>query len=335
MTTALTRRTLLASAIAAGVAGPLAAAGPASAARPRLTLPAPTGPHPIGTVERHLADGRRELMVGIWYPAAARRGPVVPWMPGALLRALLADNGLPSDAAASPLTAAHEGAPALRALGRRPVIVFSHGADGHRSEITVIVQELASHGYTVVTVDHTDSYTEFPGGRLHVPDDDVSVTPYDHADDITFVLDHLEDVTAGRRIGMFGYSKGGTATAIIVGRDRRVRAGISLDGPMECQPPLTTDIHRPFLMLTASFPRTPGSSAADFWTHLKGWRRDVHIDGGTEISFSDAVWLLPQLARLTGMSDEDLAGWIGTYDPARAVRLQQTYPLAFFDQHLR
>jgi hypothetical protein len=35
------------------------------------------------------------------------------------------------------------------------------------------------------------------------------------------------------------------------------------------------------------------------------------------------------------MSDEDLAGWIGTLDPARAVRIQQAYPPAFFDRHLR
>jgi hypothetical protein len=45
--------------------------------------------------------------------------------------------------------------------------------------------------------------------------------------------------------------------------------------------------------------------------------------------------LIPQLATITGMSDDDLAGWIGTLDPARAVRIQQAYPLAFFDLHLR
>lgn len=35
------------------------------------------------------------------------------------------------------------------------------------------------------------------------------------------------------------------------------------------------------------------------------------------------------------MSDEDLRGWIGTLDPAHAVRIWQAYPLAFFDLHLR
>ena len=35
------------------------------------------------------------------------------------------------------------------------MLVFSHGADEHRAEATIVVQELASHGYVVVTVDHT------------------------------------------------------------------------------------------------------------------------------------------------------------------------------------
>ena len=35
------------------------------------------------------------------------------------------------------------------------------------------------------------------------------------------------------------------------------------------------------------------------------------------------------------MSDEALPGWIGTFDPARAVTIEQAYPLAFVDLHLR
>ncbi|WP_030443634.1 alpha/beta hydrolase family protein [Actinoplanes subtropicus] len=378
MTTALTRRHLLAAALAAGAAGPLAGAGLASASaaasrpslsRPRLRLPAPTGPYRLGTVSLHLIDtsrpdpvagpGRyRELMASVWYPATpdARRYPAAVWLQDAPLRGLLADNDLPVNVAAAPLTAGREAAPALRALGRRPVIVFSHGSNGHRSETTIIVQELASHGYVVVTVDTpNDAFIEFPDGRLAVPDDDLPTTPWDHADDIPFVLDRIEDLAAGhnpdaehrrlpeglaeildlRRVGMFGYSKGGTATALAMIGDQRIRAGLSLDGPMQCQPPITTDVDRPFLMMTATFTRAADSSAAEFWTHLRGWRRNLQIDGGTEISYSDAVWLLPQIARLTGMSDQDLAGWIGTFNPNLAVKIQQTYPLAFFDLHLR
>jgi hypothetical protein len=100
-------------------------------------------------------------------------------------------------------------------------------------------------------------------------------------------------------------------------------------------PPITADIDRPFMMMTATFTRAANTSAADVWTHLHGWHRNVQIDGGTEISYSDAVWLLPQIARLTGMNDQDLADWIGTFNPSLAVKIQRAYPLAFFDLHLR
>jgi hypothetical protein len=35
-------------------------------------------------------------------------------------------------------------------------------------------------------------------------------------------------------------------------------------------------------MMTADFTRAADPSAADFWTHLHGWRRNPQIDGGTE-----------------------------------------------------
>ncbi|WP_327041683.1 acetylhydrolase [Micromonospora ureilytica] len=372
MTTALTRRHLLAAALATGVAVPLGGAGhgwaaPAPHGPARITLPPPTGPHRVGTVSLHLVDGsrpdpvagpgrHRELMASVWYPAVrdARRHPVVPWMPAAPLRALLVSAGFDAGAAVAPLTAGYEGAPALRAPERLPVIVFSHGNDGHRAEATIVVQELASHGYVVVTVDHTyDGFSEFPDGRLTVPED-LSFTPWDHAHDIRFVLDRIEDLAAGRnpdaerrplpaglgaaldvrRIGMFGWSKGATATALVMNQDRRVRAGLGFDGPMQSVPPVA-EIDRPFMLMTAEFTRAAEPSVEQFWSYLHGWRLNVHADGAAHSSYCDNQWLIPQLARIIGMSDEDLAGWIGTLDPARAVRIQQAYPLAFFDLHLR
>ncbi len=125
--------------------------------------------------------------------------PRAPWMPAAPVQALLADNGFDTGVAAGPLTSGREGAPALP--GRYPVILFSHGANGHRSETTVVVQELVSHGYVVATVDHPhDAYVEFPDGRLAVPDD-VSTTPRTHASDVLFVLDRLQRIAAGRNPG--------------------------------------------------------------------------------------------------------------------------------------
>jgi hypothetical protein len=320
---------------------------------PRLTLPPPTGPHRIGTRWLHLVDRSRadpvlgpghprELMASVWYPSTqeARRYPVAPWLPDAPTRALLASAGFGADAALAPLTAGHLGAPMRRTRERLPVIVYSHGNDSHRSEATIMVQELVSHGYVVVTVDSTfDAYSEFPDGRLTVPSEEIGFTPWDHAHDVRFVLDSLDSLDGDRldlrRVGMAGWSKGATATAILLSQDRRVRAGLAIDGPMQSQPP-PPDVDRPLMIMTAENSRTLEPSVEDFWKyHVHGWRLNIEADGVAHGSYIDHQWLIPQLARITGMSDGERESWIGTLDPGRALKIQRAYPLAFFDRHLR
>jgi hypothetical protein len=369
----LSRRTagkaLLAAAVVLGIPG-TASARSAVAGPARLTLPPPTGPFPVGTVALHLADAARadpvtgpghprELMVSLWYPTRdVRHHPRAPWLPAGVTRTLLADAGFPPDAAAAPLTAGHLGAPVLRVGGRLPVVVYSHGADGHRANNTIAVQELASHGYLVITVDHVyDAYTEFPGGRISVPVNDPAVipsTPELREADIRFVLDRIEDLDAGRnpdvdrrplpaglrgafdldRTGMFGWSAGGATTARVMYLDRRVKAGLGLDAPMH-GPVVTAGLDRPFMLMTAEITRANDPAVAEFWSHLTGWRRTLQADGAVHTSYGDYQFLYPQLAAAVGMSDEQLRTLIGTLDPDRAVRIQQAYPLAFFDLHLR
>jgi dienelactone hydrolase len=371
--TDMTRRRILAAALITGLGAtvPLGAASRAWAAPTasdpaRLTLPAPTGPYPVGTVPLHLIDtsrpdpaagpGRhRELMAGVWYPACKTENlPRAPWMTDGALRAFLTDVGFPLDPALGPLTAGHVGAPVHRASHRLPVIVYSHGAGSHRGDHTIMVQELASHGYAVVTVDHTyDTFTEFPDGRVLIPADFPPMFPRDFAADLRFLLDCVEQLAAGRspdvdgktlpqgllgaldpqRIGAFGWSKGATATALTMLADQRVRAGLSIDGPM--QPTITADLDRPFMMMTADFTRAGMPDVAEFWMHLRGWRLNVQAEGAVHKSYGDDATLIPQAGKILGMTDQQIQDMIGTLDPARAVRIQQAYPIAFFDQHLR
>ncbi|MFF3518556.1 alpha/beta hydrolase family protein [Streptomyces sp. NPDC002573] len=331
----------------------------------QLALPRPTGPYPVGTVPLHLVDtsrpdpvagpGRhRALMASVWYPARkAEDLPRAPWMAEGALRAFLADAGFPLDPALGPLTAGHLGAPVHHTGHRLPVIVYSHGSGSHRGDHTIMAQELASHGYAVVTVDHTyNTFTEFPDGRVVTPGE-VPMFPKDFAADLGFLLDCVEALAAGRNpdvdgkqlpqgllgaldpqcIGAFGWSKGGTATALTMLADQRVRAGLSLDGPM--QPTITADLDRPFMMMTAVFTRAAMPDVAEFWTHLRGWRLDIQADGAVHNSYGDNATLIPQAGKILGMTDQQIQDMIGTLDPARAVRIQQAYPLAFFDLHLR
>ncbi|WP_433074914.1 hypothetical protein ACQP1P_28245 [Dactylosporangium sp. CA-052675] len=121
----LSRRTVLVSALAAGLAAPFAAgrAGAATAERttaPRLVLPRPTGPYPVGTVALHLRDRsrERELMASAWYPARdPDRHPRAIWLADAPMRALLDNAGFPPGAVGAPITSGHDRPQVARAVG--------------------------------------------------------------------------------------------------------------------------------------------------------------------------------------------------------------------------
>jgi hypothetical protein len=207
--------------------------------RVRLTLPAPTGPYPPGTVALHLADYSRrnpwtapppyrELMVSIWYPADdVARYPLSPQMPaGAAVH-----YGSPTSYGwlgyhvppgqvdwAATLTSGHEGAPLAARTGRLPVVLYSPGGGEPRTWQTILVQDLASRGYIVVTMDHTHeaSEVEFPGGQViggtAFPADEQQLRQFlEHGDfaelahkivtvrvaDVRFVIDELAALDAG------------------------------------------------------------------------------------------------------------------------------------------
>ena len=163
---------------------PVAPAQAASAPL-QLSLPAPTGPYPVGATELHLVDhdradpwvaGRpRELMTTVWSPARpAGRAPVAPYLPPLAAQRFGQDAAAHLGIAAEQVdwagitTHARAGAPARAHHGGYPVVIYSPGGGRSRAEGTTLVAELASRGYVVVTVDHTyeTPMVEFPGGRL-------------------------------------------------------------------------------------------------------------------------------------------------------------------------
>ncbi|MEU9498048.1 hypothetical protein [Streptomyces sp. NPDC048196] len=69
-----------------------------------------------------------------------------------------------------PPTAGHTGAPVDHRAGKRPVLLYSPGLHGSRGQGTALVQDPASRGYLVVTIDHTHDSSDvvFPDGRHEV-----------------------------------------------------------------------------------------------------------------------------------------------------------------------
>lgn len=217
------RRTALVSLAALALALPVAAATTATALPtpppPQATLPAPTGPHLVGTTTLHLVDTSRpdpwvptdharELMVQLWYPASTVTGyPRAPWMTPGTARAYEKANGLP--VLNWPITDGHVDAPAQRHDGGWPVLLYSPGLGGQRQEETAAVSDLASHGYVVATIDHVhdSGVVELPDGRIEssaIPAftqaDEVAVTTKaveSRVADTSFVLDQLTAIDRG------------------------------------------------------------------------------------------------------------------------------------------
>jgi predicted dienelactone hydrolase len=151
---------------------------------PVFRLPAPDGLYPIGTLTYHWTDesrqeifspdpsARRELMVQLWYPAAASADPPAPYVQGAgaLSAAVSRLAHLPPyalDHLKYVTTAAVPSAPVSPRLSRYPVLIFLAGLDGFRQMNTVQVQSLVSHGYLVAALDqpYTAGSVTFPDGR--------------------------------------------------------------------------------------------------------------------------------------------------------------------------
>jgi predicted dienelactone hydrolase len=89
------------------------------------------------------------------------------------------------------------------------VVLFSPGSGEDRSIDTALVEDLASHGYIVVTIDatHDSGEVEFPDGRIEVhtlpPDSDQVNTEATavRVADTRFVLDQLAAIDAGHNPG--------------------------------------------------------------------------------------------------------------------------------------
>lgn len=151
---------------------------------PAIQLPAPTGPYPVGSrwltvvdstrVEDFVGDSavKRALLLRLWYPADSAGRAVSPLMQATQSQVLAKAMNLPAFAfqhlARTP-THTHPDLPLSRRSPTWPVVLFSHGFGiGYESQNTVQMEELASHGYVVVSIDHPyeAGAVAFPSGPV-------------------------------------------------------------------------------------------------------------------------------------------------------------------------
>ncbi|WP_405055796.1 alpha/beta hydrolase [Kribbella sp. NBC_01505] len=305
-------------------------------------------------------------MISVFYPALTTRGySVAPQMtPQAAGTFNQFDapflHSLPTSGVnwAATLTHSYVDAPALP--GRRPVILYSPGGIDPRTLGTGTAEELASHGYIVITIDHPGetSEVELATGKLRT----IEVPPTAPTDpvllrlmistrlaDITFVLSQLKTIDLPldlRRVGIYGHSAGGATAAQALYENPVLKSAINLEGyldylpfnpgdPNELFPIAEHGTDRP-LQLTG----TDGYRDARFdssWSAVLshgGPVRRTELTNANHWVFTDLGTMIPQCQQAGLMTAEARAKQIGTITPARSVPWIRNSVRSFFDRTL-
>ncbi len=108
-------------------------------------------------------------------------------------------------------------------LERSPLVVLSHGYTGYRSMMFYLGEHLASHGYIVASIDHTDSTNKDIDFNANAGAGFPS-TLYNRARDQQFVLEHLNSETSDfsaiitpKSAALIGFSMGGYGALNTIG----------------------------------------------------------------------------------------------------------------------
>lgn len=329
---------------------------------PFYSLPKPTGNFNVGTVVCSFTDKNRaetfskeegkvrEIAVQFWYPV--------------------------ENTGSKPLYDV-KNAPVSTSQQKYPVVIFSHGAFGVRKSNASTFRELASHGYIVASIDHTYQafYTSFPDGRM-VPISGAfykevqmiqtgNLTAEENFEishawlklrtaDIELVIDSLESGDLGRegsllnghmdlnKIGLFGHSLGGAASAQVCRERSDVGAAIDIDGTMigditgvgpDHKETITTDsFNKPLMLMYGALFFESEAKATGYLPNIKAFNNatsaaySLCIKGSGHLNFTDLPRISPFLSGMLG---------VGTIDSTKCINIVNAYSLAFFDKHLK
>jgi dienelactone hydrolase len=263
--------------------------------RTEITLPTPTGPFVVGrTIYDWIDEGKldtlapvpgtkRELLVWMWYPAAAEQSVEMDdYVPAQMRAAAGPASGLFRFLTRDESKVHGHSRRNSDLSGQQhsyPVVIMRAGASAGVVGCSTLAEDLASHGYIVVGFDapYRTGIVVFPDGRVmrRTPENNPELCAEKEqaqqagcmsrllaawTGDIAFVLDELERLNtsdaSGRltgrldmtRVGVFGHSFGGGQAAQFCHEDARCKAGIDVDG----QPfgsVVQAGLHQPFMFL--------------------------------------------------------------------------------------
>jgi predicted dienelactone hydrolase len=299
-------------------------------------------------------------MIQIWYPAECA-GPLQAYR-------TFAETSFKTQHLALVRTHAARNVPVVKGTERFPVLIFTPSWNGRRNHNTVQAEELASHGFVVVGIDHPygSEVVVFPDGRIvrrkmatlvsdpNDPEREAEDQLRIRAADVRFVLDEVERLDradpgglfTGRidlaRVGIFGHSFGGAVAAEICLTEPRVKAGVNLDGLIYGEA-MTNGFAKPFMYLSDDRP-IPSQAQIDNSTGAA--RRELTflvenvkcIKRG--LAGNEGYWAIIRGASHVNFCDSPYYSSLkrvsgsGLISPDRAMGIINAYLLSFFRKYL-
>ena len=198
----------------------------------------------------------RKIVVQIWYPASEKSDSLYPYMDYPEIRINSISERINKPKGFVKPAGSVNGNSYFKANPideKFPLIIFSHGLGGYKTQNSIAIETLVSQGYIVIAPDHTydANITIFGDGNTIDYDSelpmDVSAEEFwsvrlpqinTRASDISFVIDQLQTMKNYNvynsinfnKIGVFGHSFGGATSVVSSWNDTRISACLNLDG---------------------------------------------------------------------------------------------------------
>lgn len=328
------------------------------------------GPYQVGVKVIPLTDpsrteanstAHREILLSIYYPTTRHSNTEETqiYLPNVSSGLFETSFGFPAGSVTKLHTNSysnsqlnpHFGRPSTGGVGC-DVIVFSPGLGAPRLLYTALLEDAASHGRVVVSIDHPGDaeIVEFPDGHIvysSVPADYVTnltlLNPFyeTRLADVQFLTRSLPSLPVLNRcpikqLGIFGHSFGGaTAGGTIQALQSSYAGGVNLDGAffgVEATGGPAADLKKPFLLMSSSI---HSSATDDTWTAFEkaqtGWLHELALNGSQHLTYFDLGPVVDSLGLAGSFNSTALEAIIGTIDPKRALFIQRTFLKAFFD----